>query len=103
MISSVASRAPFPFPLSAYPAVPSAEGLLHLLRTRIEVEAFNAVATAIFVLVILPAFAAARFTKLAHAVQRAEDRDARAAGPAPVPSVVAGLLHFLVQVEVVFR
>src|SRR3954454_24123667 len=102
MISSVASRAPFPLPLSAYPAVPSAEGLLHLLRTRIEVEPFNAVATAIFVLAILHTFAAARFTKLAHAVQRTQDREARAAGRAPVPSVVAGLLHFLGEVEVVF-
>jgi Putative Na+/H+ antiporter len=102
MISSVVSRAPFPLPLSAYPAVPSGDGLLHLLRTRIEVEPFNAVATAIFVLAILHTFAAARFTKLAHAVQRTRDREARAAGRAPVPSVLAGLLHFLGEVEVVF-
>ena len=69
MIASVGPSAPFPLPLSAYPAVASGEGLLAVLRTRIDAEPFNAVATCIFVLAILHTFAAARFTVLAHAVQ----------------------------------
>ena len=50
MISTAASPAPFPLPLSAYPA---GDGLLQLLRARIEVEPFNAVATTIFLLAIV--------------------------------------------------
>jgi hypothetical protein len=102
MISSAGSPAPFPLPLTAYPAFAPGEGLLHVLRVRIEIEPFNAVASAIFLLAIVHTFAAARFAALARAVQHRHDRDARAEGRAAVPSVLAGLLHFLGEVEVVF-
>ncbi len=102
MIASVGPSAPFPLPLSAYPAVASGEGLLAVLRTRIDAEPFNAVATCIFVLAILHTFAAARFTVLAHAMQRRHDEKARQQGRAAVSSVVAEILHFFGEVEVVF-
>ncbi|PYR89097.1 MAG: hypothetical protein DMF84_25680 [Acidobacteria bacterium] len=102
MISSVGSIPAFPPLLSAYPAVTPGEGLLHVLRARIDAEPFNAVATAIFLLAILHTFAAARFAALADAVQRKHDARARAGGRAPVPSVVAEMLHFFGEVEVVF-
>ncbi|MCC6162048.1 MAG: putative Na+/H+ antiporter [Acidobacteria bacterium] len=66
------------------------------------IEPFNAVATGIFVLAILHTFAAARFARLAHRVQHRHDEAARAHGRPAFPSVVAGLLHFLGEVEVVF-
>jgi hypothetical protein len=102
MFSSAGSLASFPPPLSAYPAAAPGEGLLHVLRARIDAEPFNAVATAIFLLAILHTFAAARFAALAHAVQRRHDAKSLAEGQAPLPSVVAGMLHFLGEVEVVF-
>jgi hypothetical protein len=102
MISSAGSIPSFPLPLSAYPAVTPGARLLDVLRARIDAEPFNAVATAIFLLAILHTFAAARFAALASTVQRRHDVQARAEGRAAVPSVVAELLHFFGEVEVVF-
>jgi Putative Na+/H+ antiporter len=102
MIASSGPSAPFPLPLSAYPVVAPGEGLLALLRTRIDAEPFNAVATVIFALAILHTFGAARFTVLAQAVQRRHDEEAHRLGRAAVPSVVAGILRFFGEVEVVF-
>lgn len=90
----------FPRPFDAYP--PRADTLLGTLTERIGVEPFNLVATAIFFLAIVHTFAAARFTKLAHDIQHAHDERCRAQGLEPVPSVVAGLLHFFGEVEVAF-
>jgi hypothetical protein len=72
------------------------------LLDRIAVDPFNAVATGIFVLAILHTFSAARFTALAHIIQVRHDDRARAAGRPNRPSVLAELLHFLGEVEVVF-
>src|SRR5919198_1778744 len=102
MISSAGPLPSFPPPLNAYPASAPGEGLLHVLRARIDAEPFNVVATGIFLLAILHTFAAARFAAWAHAVQRKHDVQARADGRPPVPSVVAEMLHFLGEVEVVF-
>jgi Putative Na+/H+ antiporter len=102
MIASAGPSAPFPLPLSAYPAVAPGEGLLAVLRARIDAEPFNAVATCIFVLAILHTFGAARFTALARAVQRRHDEEARHRGRVAVPSVVAEILRFFGEVEVVF-
>jgi hypothetical protein len=89
----------FPRPLSDYDAGGT---LIQTLAARVSVEPFNAVATGIFVLAILHTFSAARFTALAHRIQhRHETRVRREDGPAS-PSVVAELLHFLGEVEVVF-
>ena len=90
-----------PLPLTAYPD-PAGQALGDTLATRIGIEPFNAIATAIFVLAILHTFATARFAALAHQVQHRHDDEARAAGRAVTPSVRAELLHFLGEVEVVF-
>lgn len=91
----------FPTPLASYPA-PSPEGLLATLADRVAQDPFNAVATAIFIIAILHTFAAARFMALAHSVQHRHDERARAGGQVPRPSVLAELLHFVGEVEVVF-
>jgi hypothetical protein len=93
--------APFPIPLSDYPP-PAAEGLLATLATRIAIEPFNLIATVIFLLAILHTFAAARFTMLAHALQRRHAARAAASGTPAPPSVAVELLHFMGEVEVVF-
>jgi hypothetical protein len=92
--------ADFPRPLDSYPA-PGAS-ILATLAARAELEPFNLVVTGIFVLAIVHTFAAARFTRLAHAVQHRQDNACRARGLPPVPSVRAELLHFFGEVEVVF-
>ena len=76
--------------------------LADTLRAQIEAAPFNLVATIIFFLAILHTLAAGWFAGLAHRVQRRHDDGARAQGGAPSPSVGAGLLHFLGEVEVVF-
>jgi Putative Na+/H+ antiporter len=93
--------APFPIPLSDYPS-PAAEGLLATLAARIEIEPFNLIATVIFLLAVVHTFAAARFTMLAHVLQRRHEERAAAAGVPSRPSVAAELLHFMGEVEVVF-
>jgi hypothetical protein len=91
----------FPLPLSAY-GPSSADGLLATLGERVALYPFNAVATAIFVLAVMHTFLAARFTALAHHVQRTSDERAAARGERSVPSVLGEFLHFLGEVEVVF-
>jgi hypothetical protein len=91
----------FPTPLTAYP--PSAgEALTATLATRIEIDPFNAVATAIFAAAILHTFSAARIARLAHRVQHRHAARRRAQGLPEIPSVLGELLHFLGEVEVVF-
>jgi Putative Na+/H+ antiporter len=90
----------FPRPLDAYPA--GASTLAGTLADRIALEPFNLVATAIFLLAILHTFAAARFSRLAHDLQRRHDERCRARGLPGTPSVAAELLHFFGEVEVVF-
>ena len=91
-------HAAFPTPLSAYP--PPADGLLATLSARVAQDPINLVVTAIFAIAIVHTFAAAHFTRLAHAVQRRHD--ARAPDGGAPPSVAAELLHFFGEVEVVF-
>jgi hypothetical protein len=91
----------FPTPLAAYPAA-SSDSLFATLADRIAYSPFNAVASGIFLLAIIHTFAAARFTDLAHQVQHRHDLRCRAEGCAVNPSVLAELLHFLGEVEVVF-
>jgi hypothetical protein len=93
--------ADFPRSLDAYPDS-LGEPLLSVLAGRVELEPFNAIATAIFLLAILHTFMTARFTALAHHVQHRLDDQAHAEGRPPTPSVVAEALHFLGEVEVVF-
>ena len=93
--------AQIPRPLTDYPSS-FGQPLLHTLQTRIDIDPFNAVATAIFALAILHTFGAGRFAQLAHRVQHRHDERATAAGQPQTPSVAAELLHFLGEVEVVF-
>lgn len=93
--------ATFPLPLTAYPSE-VADGLAAVLWARIEVDPFNAVATAIFLLAVIHTFVAARFTDASHRLQHRHDAAAAAAGRPAQPSVAAELLHFLGEVEVVF-
>jgi hypothetical protein len=77
-------------------------GLVDTLRAQVQAAPFNLVATVIFLLAIVHTFAAGWFAGLAHRVQHRHDDEARAQGRAVSPSVLAGLLHFLGEVEVVF-
>ena len=90
-----------PRPLTDYPSS-FGQPLLHTLQARVEIDPFNAIATAIFALAILHTFAAGRFAALAHRVQHRHDDRAKADGEPQTPSVAAELLHFFGEVEVVF-
>lgn len=76
--------------------------LIDLLQRRVDAEPFNLVATAIFACAIVHTFVAARVTQYAHRLQHAHDAKATAAGLPPRPNVLAELLHFVGEVEVVF-
>jgi Putative Na+/H+ antiporter len=91
----------FPRALETYPSAAD-QTLAAELAARVQIEPFNAIATGVFLLAILHTFAAARFAALAHRVQHRHDEEARAGGRQPSPSVAAGTLHFLGEVEVVF-
>ncbi len=91
--------ADFPLPLAAYPVT---TGLIDTLRTRVAIEPVNGAAAAIFFLAILHTFAAPKFTALAHRVQDAHDARTDARGVRRFPGVLAEILHFLGEVEVVF-
>ena len=90
-----------PRALTSYPSLPN-QGLGAELSARMQLEPYNAIATGIFALAILHTFSAGRFTALAHRVQQKHDRNARALQRSPGPSVVAELLHFMGEIEVVF-
>ena len=86
MIDIAAAAAAFPKPLAEYPATVG-QSLGQILAARVDIEPFNAIATVIFTLAILHTFAASKFEGWARRVQN---------------QVLAGLLHFLGEVEVVF-
>ncbi len=91
----------FPRNLSAYPAIPQ-QPLLEILQSRIDLEPFNLIATAIFLLAVLHTFFAGWFTAASHRLQaRHDQRHAEAALPLQ-PSIAAEVLHFLGEIEVVF-
>jgi len=91
----------FPLPLTAYSSSPG-DSLLSVLLARIDADPFNAIATTIFLLAVIHTFFAARFIEAAHRVQHRHDKRNEAAGLSPRPSVVAELLHFHGEVEVIF-
>jgi hypothetical protein len=90
-----------PRPLETYPSAAD-QSLAAELSARLQLEPFNALATGVFLLAILHTFAAARFAALAHRVQHRHDALAESQGRPPSPSLMAELLHFLGEVEVVF-
>lgn len=91
----------FPRSLSDYPVTAGAS-LFEVLRTRIELDPLNAIATLIFVLAVLHTFVASRFTAASHRRQALHDARRAAAGLPPQPAVVAEVLHFFGEIEVVF-
>jgi hypothetical protein len=91
----------FPRNLSGYPAMPQAP-LTEVLQSRIDADPFNLIATAIFAMAVLHTFVASWFKGLSHRVQHRHDERLAAAGRPPQPSVLAELLHFLGEIEVVF-
>ena len=91
----------FPRSLDGYPSV-AGQSLMDVLRARAILDPFNAFATAIFVLAVIHTFLAPRFVAAAHAVQARHAQRMARAGRADTPSVLAELLHFLGEVEVVF-
>jgi hypothetical protein len=91
----------FPTPLASYPPA-SPDGLFATFSDRIAADPFNLIATTIFLLAIVHTFAAAWFAGLAHRIQHRADERAREAGRQPMPSVLAEVMHFLGEVEVVF-
>ncbi len=91
----------FPRPLAEYPTT-AGQSLGQILAGRVEIEPFNAVATAIFAVAILHTFAAARFSAMAERLQHRHEREAREQKRPVTPSVRAELMHFLGEVEVVF-
>jgi hypothetical protein len=99
--TAAGAAASFPRPLEAY-TDPAGAGLLDILRSRVEQEPFNLVATGLFLLAILHTFGARRFTVLAHHVQDRHDAREREAGREPTPSFRAEVLHFLGEIEVIF-
>jgi Putative Na+/H+ antiporter len=98
---ATAAGVPLPPPLDLYPALPGA-GLVEVLSARARLVPFNLAATVVFLLAVLHTFAAQRFMGFAQKIQKRRDAQARAAGRAAVPSVTAGLMHLVGEVEVVF-
>ena len=90
-----------PRPLETYPSAAD-QSLAAELAARVQLEPFNALATGVFLLAIFHTFATARFAALAHRVQHRHDARADAEQRPPSPSLMAELLHFLGEVEVVF-
>src|SRR5688572_30044704 len=101
MDDHTAAAAEIPRSLESYPSAAD-QTLAAELGMRVQIEPFNAVATAVFLLAILHTFAAARFAAVAHRMQHRRDEEAVAHGEQTSPSVRAELLHFLGEVEVVF-
>ena len=101
MMSPSDALVTFPRALTSYPDS-TGQSIVQTLWQRVEIEPFNAMATAIFFLAILHTFAAARFTELSHRIQHRHDERARAEGRRLTPSVAAEMLHFFGEVEVVF-
>ncbi|HJU43252.1 MAG TPA: putative Na+/H+ antiporter [Vicinamibacterales bacterium] len=91
----------FPRNLSSYPALPQ-QPLLDILQSRVDIEPFNLIATAIFFVAVIHTFVASWFTAAAHAVQHRHAERMAAQGRPDTPSVLAELLHFLGEVEVIF-
>ncbi len=101
MIAEPAVLTQIPRALESYPSSAD-QTLASDLALRVQIEPFNAVATALFLLAIVHTFAAARFAALAHRIQHRHDEEARARRQVATPSLTAELFHFLGEVEVVF-
>jgi hypothetical protein len=101
----------FPVPIESYVAEEKNATLGEILRHRVEVEPFNAVATLIFFCAILHTFLSPRIQRWAHHAKeqheerlrrhRAQDKPAAGPGKEPV-SFKAEVLHFVGEIEAIF-
>ncbi|MEO7135911.1 MAG: putative Na+/H+ antiporter [Vicinamibacterales bacterium] len=91
----------FPRSLAGYPAA-AGRALMDVLLERVALDPFNAFATAVFLLAVIHTFLTPRFAAASHAVQARHAQRMAAVGRPDTPSVVAEMLHFLGEVEVVF-
>ena len=82
--------------------MPLGASLVDVLIARVQQAPFNAVATGIFALAVLHTFAANWFRALSHDVQERFNARCLERGEPVRPSVVAEVLHFFGEVEVVF-
>lgn len=106
--SEVPSPFSFPPKLSSYPD-PEGASLFGILRSRVETEPFNLVATILFFLAIAHTFATPMFLRLSHRFEAEHRARLKAAGvttsdPEAVEevSLKAEVFHFLSEVEAVF-
>ncbi len=98
----------FPLPAEKYPPVEG--GLFEILKSRVQTDPFNLVATVIFALAILHTFAAGFFIKLAHkyehlheeALKKRGVRDAEHPNGVNEVSFLGTMFHFLGEIEAVF-
>ncbi len=99
---------PFPRPLSSY-AAPQNASLWDILKSRVETEPFNLVATTIFFLAVLHTFLAPAFLRLAHRLEHRHLERLRASGKPTSTgdanmevSFLAEICHFLGEIEAIF-
>ena len=90
----------FPRALSDYPALN--QPLIDVLRSRLELDPINGIATVIFFLAVTHTFFASGFTAMSRRAQLRHEAECRASGLPPSPGLAAELLHFFGEVEVVF-
>lgn len=76
--------------------------LIEVLRARIDIDPFNAIATVIFLLAVIHTFLAPRFTAASKAMQRRHEQRLASEGQPLTPRFAAEVLHFFGEVEVVF-
>jgi hypothetical protein len=98
----------FPPDLSSYPRMQDAS-VMAILRERIRIEPFNAIATVIFLLAILHTFLASKFLRLSHHLEDQLKQLDATAPPSPEKRTRqaklrfrAEILHLLGEVEAIF-
>jgi hypothetical protein len=98
----------FPRPIDSYPPRTPDQSVFDVLRSRIEADPFNLVATIIFFLAIAHTFAAPMFLRLSHRFEREHKEQLAKAAQAGDPgsreevSFKAQIFHFLGEVEAIF-
>ena len=101
MFAAVLAGQVLPCDLATYPN-PGSDSIVQLLWQRVELEPFNAIATAIFVLAIVAHVCSRSIHERGHASSTTPTRVRRARARRQRPSVRRGALHFFGEVEVVF-
>ena len=103
--------APFPLPTEKYADYEKdADGILDILKARVEADPFNLAATIIFICAILHTFVAGKFLKISHRLEHEHEEKIKQRGikddlhPDGVPEVSfkATVFHFLGEIEAVF-